>query len=102
MSDAVGSTPSELNERLSGLSLHTAASASTTAIVADVNEQQQQELTQAEASSFESQKPRATPQDITYRNYRDEDDIDIIVNLVAPSLSEPYSVYCYRYFLHGW
>ena len=40
--------------------------------------------------------------DITYRNYRDEDDIKVIVDLIAPYLSEPYSIYCYRYFLHGW
>merc|ERR1711939_1301421 len=44
----------------------------------------------------------ATPEDITYRTYADEDDIPVIMALIAPHLSEPYSVYCYRYFLHGW
>lgn len=39
---------------------------------------------------------------VNYRNYRDENDIKTIVDLIAPYLSEPYSIYCYRYFLHGW
>lgn len=39
---------------------------------------------------------------VVYRTYRDEDDIPTIVDLIAPYLSEPYSIYCYRYFLHGW
>lgn len=41
-------------------------------------------------------------EDIFYRRYKDEDDIPVIMALIAPYLSEPYSVYCYRYFLHGW
>lgn len=41
-------------------------------------------------------------EDISFRNYKDENDLDVIIDLVAPYLSEPYSVYCYRYFLHGW
>ena len=42
------------------------------------------------------------PEDIRYRPYYDEDDIKTIMDLISPYLSEPYSIYCYRYFLHGW
>ncbi|KAK9898801.1 acyl-CoA N-acyltransferase [Cystobasidium minutum MCA 4210] len=58
--------------------------------------------TTAAASAASAGAKAAKAEDITYRNYKDEDDIDVITALVAPSLSEPYSVYCYRYFLHGW
>lgn len=66
-------------------------------------EDQLSKVTLQEASSQSSSTTTTTrAEDITYRNYKDEDDIDVITALVAPSLSEPYSVYCYRYFLHGW
>jgi hypothetical protein len=53
------------------------------------------------ATSAESTSSK-TAQEITYRSYQDEDDIPVIIDLIAPYLSEPYSIYCYRYFLHGW
>jgi len=34
--------------------------------------------------------------------YRNEHDIPAIMELVSPSLSEPYSVFTYRYFVHNW
>lgn len=54
------------------------------------------------SSSTHISKHKARAEDIGYRNYANEDDLDVIIDLVAPYLSEPYSVYCYRYFLHGW
>ena len=45
---------------------------------------------------------RVQSEDIRYRPYYDEDDIKTIMDLISPYLSEPYSIYCYRYFLHGW
>lgn len=54
----------------------------------------------AEASSGDAARIRS--EDIRYRPYYDEDDIKTIMDLISPYLSEPYSIYCYRYFLHGW
>lgn len=51
------------------------------------------------ATFLASYRPMAA---VEYRTYSSEDEIPVIVDLIAPYLSEPYSVYCYRYFLHGW
>ena len=86
---------SAIGEKLSSLSLF--ARNDTEAGTPSVNESSKA----ADAKgSVESSQARAV--DIVYRNYRDENDIKVIVELIAPYLSEPYSVYCYRYFLHGW
>lgn len=42
------------------------------------------------------------PFGITYRAYRGEEDMDVIVALVDDELSEPYNLYTYRYFLDDW
>lgn len=34
--------------------------------------------------------------------YRDEDDLAVIMHLIDNELSEPYSIFTYRYFLHNW
>ncbi len=34
--------------------------------------------------------------------YRDEHDLPIIQDLVGSELSEPYSIFTYRYFLQQW
>ncbi|GAA5873937.1 hypothetical protein JCM3774_004045 [Rhodotorula dairenensis] len=39
---------------------------------------------------------------ISYRAYRGEQDLDVIVDLVDDELSEPYNLYTYRYFLDDW
>lgn len=39
---------------------------------------------------------------ITYRQYRDEHDLPIIMDLIDNELSEPYSIFTYRYFLRAW
>jgi peptide alpha-N-acetyltransferase len=39
---------------------------------------------------------------IIYRDYIDERQLPEIQALVATDLSEPYSVFTYRYFLHNW
>lgn len=40
--------------------------------------------------------------DILYVDYADESMLGNIQLLVAKDLSEPYSVFTYRYFLHNW
>lgn len=34
--------------------------------------------------------------------YEDEHDLPIVMNLIDNELSEPYSIFTYRYFLHNW
>lgn len=40
--------------------------------------------------------------DIQYVQYRDEKHLEKIMKLVEKDLSEPYSIFTYRYFLHQW
>jgi peptide alpha-N-acetyltransferase len=44
----------------------------------------------------------ADDDDILYVDYTDESMLEEIQVLVAKDLSEPYSVFTYRYFLHSW
>ena len=41
-------------------------------------------------------------EDIEYVDYTDESMLPSIQSLVSKDLSEPYSVFTYRYFLHDW
>ncbi len=33
---------------------------------------------------------------------RDEKELENIMSLISKDLSEPYSIYTYRYFIHSW
>ncbi|CAH8501724.1 unnamed protein product [Heterobilharzia americana] len=39
---------------------------------------------------------------ITFRQYISESDLNSIISLIAKDLSEPYSIYTYRYFIYNW
>nr|CAH8841452.1 unnamed protein product [Trichobilharzia regenti] len=39
---------------------------------------------------------------ITFRQYNKESDLSSIMNLIDKDLSEPYSIYTYRYFIYNW
>ncbi|CAH8496932.1 unnamed protein product [Schistosoma mattheei] len=39
---------------------------------------------------------------ITFRQYIGESDLNSIIHLIANDLSEPYSIYTYRYFIYNW
>jgi N-alpha-acetyltransferase 30 len=41
-------------------------------------------------------------EDVVYVDYTDESMVQDIQNLVSKDLSEPYSIFTYRYFLHTW
>ncbi|KAI8063389.1 acyl-CoA N-acyltransferase [Gilbertella persicaria] len=41
-------------------------------------------------------------QDITFQQYQSESQLPDIIHLIENDLSEPYSVYTYRYFIHNW
>lgn len=43
-----------------------------------------------------------SPKNVTYRKYAGEEDLDDVIRLVDSELSEPYSVFTYRYFLNQW
>lgn len=40
--------------------------------------------------------------DIEYINYESELQMPDIMRLIQKDLSEPYSIYTYRYFIHNW
>jgi len=39
---------------------------------------------------------------VTYRTFEAEGDLDALMDLVDKELSEPYSIFTYRYFVCGW
>lgn len=39
---------------------------------------------------------------LKYVEYKDERQMPLIMNLITKDLSEPYSIYTYRYFIHNW
>ncbi|RKP26902.1 acyl-CoA N-acyltransferase [Syncephalis pseudoplumigaleata] len=44
----------------------------------------------------------ASDRPVAYTVYRDERQLPAIIALLEADLSEPYSIYTYRYFIHGW
>lgn len=42
------------------------------------------------------------PFELKYKQYQDERDLPLVMNLIDNELSEPYSIFTYRYFLHSW
>lgn len=46
--------------------------------------------------------PTVTPVEITYQVYESERQMPAIMALIQKDLSEPYSIYTYRYFIHNW
>eukprot|EP01084_Bolivina_argentea_P099890 179488_1 len=50
----------------------------------------------------QQQEDEKRKEDIVIQGYQGERDIDSIMALVDRDLSEPYSIFTYRYFLHGW
>ncbi len=50
----------------------------------------------------QQQEDEEQKEDIVIQGYQGERDINSIMVLVGRDLSEPYSIFTYRYFLHGW
>ncbi|XP_058119428.1 N-alpha-acetyltransferase 30A-like [Anopheles ziemanni] len=46
--------------------------------------------------------PSDAPVQITYQVYESERQMPAIMSLIQKDLSEPYSIYTYRYFIHNW
>lgn len=53
----------------------------------------------AAASDASTSKPRP---ELTFRQYTGENDIHYVMDLIDNDLSEPYSIFTYRYFLNQW
>lgn len=60
------------------------------------------DATQHGAGSCGEGKQRREAQQVSYRQYRGEQDLQHVMRLIDTELSEPYSVFTYRYFLHQW
>uniref|UniRef100_A0A182SUM8 N-terminal methionine N(alpha)-acetyltransferase NatC n=1 Tax=Anopheles maculatus TaxID=74869 RepID=A0A182SUM8_9DIPT len=54
------------------------------------------------ATAAVESKPALTPMEITYQVYESERQMPAIMALIQKDLSEPYSIYTYRYFIHNW
>ncbi|KAI8472578.1 MAG: acyl-CoA N-acyltransferase [Monoraphidium minutum] len=55
-----------------------------------------------DAAASSSGARRVDPASITYRQYKDESDLPAVMALIDRDLSEPYSIFTYRYFLASW
>lgn len=44
----------------------------------------------------------APPLDIEYVEYKSEKQLHLVMDLIKKDLSEPYSVFTYRYFINNW
>ncbi|KXZ49141.1 hypothetical protein GPECTOR_23g7 [Gonium pectorale] len=56
----------------------------------------------AAVSERQESSAQASGSGIRYVQYKDENDLPVVMDLVDKELSEPYSVFTYRYFLHNW
>lgn len=53
-------------------------------------------------NSAELPENNVNPENIRYVNYESETQMPHIMDLMDKDLSEPYSVYTYRYFINDW
>ncbi len=53
-------------------------------------------------SCVESEKEDSSASEIVYISYESENQMPDIMKLIQKDLSEPYSIYTYRYFIHNW
>uniref|UniRef100_A0A182XGZ2 N-terminal methionine N(alpha)-acetyltransferase NatC n=1 Tax=Anopheles quadriannulatus TaxID=34691 RepID=A0A182XGZ2_ANOQN len=52
--------------------------------------------------AVDGSQPALTPMEIRYQVYESERQMPAIMALIQKDLSEPYSIYTYRYFIHNW
>ncbi|XP_053680732.1 N-alpha-acetyltransferase 30A [Anopheles nili] len=91
--DGIGSSPGVDEEGVSAASL-TSTSVTTSPFPLPESEEAKQR-TNADAAD-------PTPVEITYEVYESERQMPAIMALIQKDLSEPYSIYTYRYFIHNW
>ena len=88
ISDNILNSSDHINEKLNLLSLGDDLS-EPTLVAHNILEEIQQET-------------GSTNNGITYVRYKDETQMPAIMHLITKDLSEPYSIYTYRYFIHNW
>ena len=59
-------------------------------------------LSQLEAVTLKDQEQSDNVSEISYDVYESEKQMPDIMRLITKDLSEPYSIYTYRYFIHNW
>ena len=64
--------------------------------------QSKKATSEAATPSSEEKGPAKELMKIQYRVYQGEHELDMLQELIKRDLSEPYSIFTYRYFLHGW
>lgn len=42
------------------------------------------------------------PKELRYNLFSNIDELEIMIKMIESELSEPYSIFTYRYFLHNW
>ena len=57
---------------------------------------------EADSASTASAEAAAAASEVTYTVYESELQMPDIMRLIQKELSEPYSIYTYRYFIHNW
>lgn len=72
--------------------------------VTEISEDENRENTEIPSVLFSKLIIKDSKQDkeIVFVQYKSEDQLPDLVALITVDLSEPYSVYTYRYFLHNW
>lgn len=58
--------------------------------------------TPSASSSSSTSQPKIQPSDISFIEYENELQMPDIMRVIQKDLSEPYSIYTYRYFIHNW
>ena len=66
------------------------------------NDQERIEQHKKELTNMVSEYEKHTNGEIKYKQYVDEIEMPAIRELIARDLSEPYSIYTYRYFINSW
>ena len=66
------------------------------------NDQERIEQHKKELTNMVSEYEKHTNGEIKYKQYVDENEMPAIRELIARDLSEPYSIYTYRYFINSW
>ena len=56
----------------------------------------------SDVSIQESLSPSSESARVSFTQYQDETQMPLIMRLIQKDLSEPYSIYTYRYFIHNW
>ena len=66
------------------------------------NAEEENQTDKVLAESLDSLQLSSSDEDIDYVGYESELQMGAIMALITKDLSEPYSIYTYRYFIHNW